>query len=190
METPKTLFPDSEMVTAQRPTDLTKDQKKAFYAEKAAEIIQNKWSSDDPKSIGKDLKELLYPFNENGYELAKTLENYRAEGTYEIDVEFCEWLDCLHADYNHLVNENVKTWASAHSIAPVFEKGTTLEVVEKLSQSFAMGSKIYVIRIWDKTAKYVLSEKPNDTGGILLPYELVEKACKKIEPIQESETGD
>lgn len=171
-----TLFNDSETFQKERPIDLTEKQKTEFYLAMATELISKGFSSDDDESVAEDLEE-LYPFNDNGFELAKELEGYRCKASYEIDTYFCEWLDGLYSSYKYVVDKNVKDWVKAHNPQPKFEKGTKLLITESLCHGMGKGLVIYINGGRPEEAVYWLNTDPEKYGGTILPYEKVEKDC-------------
>ncbi len=168
------LFNDSETFQKERPTSPTTVQLNAFYLKMAKEIIKERFSDDDEESIIEDL-EGLYPFNDNGFEMAKDLE--RGNASYDIDVSFCEWLDGLASELRSIQTENVRAWVKAHNPQPKFEKGTKLLINERLCYKMDKGLTVYVNGGRPEEAVYWINTNPEVYGGTVLPYELVEKNC-------------
>jgi len=169
------LFKEKEIFQKERPVKLTDSQKKEFYLKLAEEVIKNNWSTDDEEAIAEDLSNLS--FYDNGYEMAKELEGCHSDAYYDIDPSFCEWLDDIEHLYRREVDENVKVWVKAHEIKPKYSKGTKLNVLMDFSQSFKRGDVIYITGIYENTALYVLHSDPDHKGGVLIPFEKVEKCC-------------
>jgi len=131
------LFPDSEVMLNQRPTQITKEQQDNYFKEVAEEIIQNEWSSSSIERIIHDLHQISY--SDSGYEIAKKLESYPSKASYDIDTEFIEFLDDFDSNSNDILRENVKDWVKAFNPQHKFNKGQKLIV---------------------KTPIYILSVKP------------------------------
>jgi len=172
----QTLFNDAEVFQKERPTELTEKQKADFYIEQAKDLKAQGVSTDDEKDIIEDLKK-LYPFRDNGFEMAKELDGYGCQANYNIDTNFCEWLDCLYSNYNEIETQNIKDWVKAHNPQPKFQKGTKLLIVEKLCHKMDKGLEVYVNGGRPEEAVYWISEDPNKYGGTVLAYERVEKCC-------------
>lgn len=172
----QTLFNDAEVFQKERPTKLTEKQEADFYSEQAKDLIKQGFSTDDEEDIIEDLKK-LYPFHDNGFEMAKELDDYGANASYDIDTNFCEWLDCLYSNYDNIMTKNVKDWVKAHNPQPKFEKGTKLLIVETLCHKMGKGLEVYVNGGRPEEAVYWISEDPKKNGGTVLAYERVEKCC-------------
>ena len=170
------LFSDSEVFQKERPTKLTKKQEEEFYLERAKDLIKEGYSEDDEEDVAKDL-EYLYPFRDNGYEMAKDLDSSSREACYSFSTEFCEWLDCLHYLYNKIETQNVIDWVKAHNPQPKFEKGTKLLIVETINHKLKKDSIVYVNGERPEEAVYWINEDPNKYGGYVIAYEKVEKCC-------------
>jgi hypothetical protein len=170
----QTLFNDSEVFQKERPVKPTEQQLKKFYSEQAKEIIKQGFSDSDEEDIISDL-ESLYPFNDNGFEMAKDLE--RGNGYYEIDTSFCEWLDCLDSDFRQLNTDNVKAWVKAHNPQPKFNDGQKLLIVENLCHGMKKDMIVYVNYKREEEAVYIVDTDPTKRGGTILDYERVEKCC-------------
>jgi len=170
------LFSDSEVFQKERPTKLTDKQVDDFYLERAKDLIENGYSKDYVEDIIEDLKE-LYPFRDNGFEMANELKSYKMKACYEIDTQFCEWLDCLSFEYDQILTKNVIDWVKAHNPQPKFEKGTKLLITEHLCYGKPKGAIVYVTGGRKEEACYWIDENPNKDGGTVIEYELVEKCC-------------
>lgn len=171
-----TLFPDSEVFQKERPTKITNAQKIAFYKKLAKEIRKSKWSSSPEDDIVEDL-ESLYPFNGNGYELAKKLENYGKKAVYSIDTDLCEWLECIDSEYREIIKSNVKQWVKAHNPQPKFKIGSLLLITEKINFQLPVGKNVYITGINDKEAYYLINEEFKKNNGICIDFEKAERCC-------------
>jgi hypothetical protein len=170
------LFSDSEVFQKERPTKLTKQQEDDFYLNQAKDLIDKEYSFSDIEDVIEDLK-YLYPFNDNGFEMAKSLESSSRLADYEIDVEFCEWLDCLHYAYSKIENQNIKDWVAAHNPQPKFETGTKLLIVENLNHKLKKDMIVYVNGGRPEEAVYWINVDPKQYGGTIIAYEKVEQCC-------------
>lgn len=172
----QTLFNDAETFQKERPKELTEKQKADFYIARAKDLKKQGYSSSDIEDIAKDL-ENLWPFRDNGFEMAKELDGYSSNARYDIDTAFCEWLDSLEWDYREIQTHNVKNWVKAHNPQPKFEKGTKLLIIEDLCYKMDKGLEVFVNGGRPEEAVYWISADPNEYGGTVLAYERVEKCC-------------
>lgn len=174
------LFEDSETFQKERPDSLTEEQLNNFCSEMAEGV---NCSTDDKSEIANDIKDLYPSFMyDNGYALAKRLEDY-GSADYDIDTEFCEWLDGLDYAYRRRVTENVKEWVKAHNVQPKYENGTKLLIMEDLNRKLTKDKEVYITGGRPEEAVYWINEYPNAYGGTVLAYELVEQRCKEIPKI-------
>ena len=173
------LFSDSETFTNERPTKITAAQEQEFYKEIAEEIIDNNWSESDVEDIAEDISNLS--LHENGYELAKDLENgSRNNAYYDIDVEFCEFLDNISWKKSDILRKNVKDWVAAHNPQPKFAEGQKLIVEIDLNREKKKGAIVFVNGFNEKEAYYLIDENPEFKGGTIITYEKVEANCKPL----------
>jgi hypothetical protein len=172
-----TLFNDSEVFQKDRPTAPTELQLQEFYSEKAKEIIRKQFSDSDEEDIIADLKD-LYPFRDNGFEMAKELET--GEANYDIDTSFCDYLDDLSNDFLILHKQNIKDWIKAHNPQPNFKKGDKLQIIETISWPLKKDTTWYVNAVREETATYTIDENLKAGCGYVVNYEKVEKCCIKI----------
>lgn len=176
----KPLFPDSETVNKERPTKITEQQEIDFYEKQAKEIIENGWSTSNTDAIITDLKE-LYPFNDNGYEMAKKLDDgYCKIAFYNVDTSFCEWLEFLHTEYHQVLDKNIEVWRTAHNPQPKFVKGQKLIVDITLNHEKEKGCEIFITGFLEKTAHYLVDQDPERKGGTIIAYEIIEERCSPI----------
>jgi hypothetical protein len=177
----QTLFQDSETFQKERPKKLTEQQEQAFYKELADEIIDNGWSQSGVDNIISDLKE-VYPFHDNGYELAKELEGFNMSASYDIDVRFVEWLEDLSYEYSKKVEENQKAWVKAHDVKPKFNISDKLKCSKRISNSrFHQDDVVYIRNIHAETGKYVIHKDPDYKGGTVIDFEIIEGGCTLLE---------
>jgi len=169
-----TLFNDKDVFQKERPLQPTEQQLQKFYSEQAKEIIKQGFSDSDEESIIEDLKG-LWPFNGNGFEMAKDLE--RGDAYYQIDVSFCEFLDSISYDFDAINRENEKAWVKAHDIKPAFPKGSKLLVKENICRGINAGMTVYVNGGSMDEGKYWIDENSERKGGTVLTFERVEKCC-------------
>lgn len=172
----QTLFSDSETFQKERPTKPTEKQLEDFYLKMADEIKKEGFSDSAETEIVKDLKN-LYPFNDNGFEMAKELDSYSAHAVYEINTSFCEWLDSLWHEYNDIKTENVKAWVNAHHPKSKFEKGDKLIINKNLCFGKAVGQTVFVTGVKADEYYYLIDENQNRQGGTILACERVEDCC-------------
>ena len=171
------LFNDSELFQKERPKKITEEQEKKIYKELAQEILDNGWCKDDIEDIVSDLKKLSK--NDSGYEMAKDLEGYNMNCSYDIDTDFIYWLDDFDYQFRKELEKNIKDWVQAHDIKPKFEKGTKLLITEYLCYKKGKGLIVYVNGFTDYGC-YLIDEDFNRNGGTVLAYELVESCCEVI----------
>ena len=145
----------------------------------ATDLISKGYSDSDEANIIVDLKQ-LFPFIENGYEMAKNLENYNNKAYYNIDIPFCEWLEILFFEYQQRLNKNIEDWVAAHDIKPKFEQHTKLLTLEKLSATIPKGSVVYVNGINKKLGIYFIDLIPKLLFGTNIKYEDAEKNCEVV----------
>lgn len=174
------LFSDTEVFQKERPTKPTAQQLADFYSEMAKEIIAEGFSQSDEEDIIQDLKD-LYPFHDNGFELAKKLDEWKANASYNIDGRFCEWLEGFSSEYDKIKRDNVKAWVKAHNPQPKFNKGTKLIINDSISYSLKKGGIVYITGGRPEEAIYWLNESPNNYGGYNVAYEVVESKCSPID---------
>lgn len=167
------LFNDAETFIHHRPTELSEHQKAELFNRLTIEIIDYRHSSSRAEDIKKDLKE-LYPFNDNGYELAKKLEDMFMNADYNFNAEFVEYLDTLSGNVDSIHRQNVKDWVRAHNIKPKFEKNTAFMVNKDVFGAFKAGQTAYINNIRPETAEYHVSTTKNNTSNFVLKYEFVE----------------
>ena len=170
------LFKESEVFQKERPTKLTDTQETKFFLDMAKEIIDNGWSDSEPKSIADDLAGLY--LSSNGYEMAKEMES--GYGYYDINTEFCEWLEGLDYERRKIIEKNVKSWVIAHDIKPQYTKGFKLKLSANLGMSFKAGDIVFITGIRKYLAKYVIHSNIDYKGGFLYPYESVEPIAEII----------
>lgn len=171
------LFKDSEVFVKERPIKLGEMQEAEIWYKLAKEVIDNGWSDDDIDTIIKDLRSLS--MSDSGYEKAKILEGFRANGCYDIDTSFIEWLDMLDSDFEDARRENVKRWVKAHDIKPKYEKGTQLVVKGRFTRSpeLQVGKVIFVNGFYENEAKYCVSNEKDSKRNVLIDYEKIENCC-------------
>ena len=170
-----TLFNDSDVFVKERPIKLTAHQEEKFYLDMAKELIKDNYSDDDEVTIARDLRYLS--LSENGYELAKTLEDY-GNANYEIDPSFCEWLECLSSEKDDRIRVNIKAWVKAHDIKPKYTQGVKVRIPTEWSRSFKEGDEVYITTINQELAYYCVDADPKKKGGVVLAYEVLEAKCE------------
>jgi len=173
------LFNDSEVFTKERPTKPTQQQLTTFYSQMAKEIIAEGYSSSDEEDIIADLINL--DVRDNGFEMAKSLESFRAKASYDISVDFCEWLEWFSNEYRRLNEKNIEDWVKAHNIKPQLKKGQKLAITITLNFYNKAGKIIYITGINEQRAYYLIAEDHNRNGGTIIPYEKLEANCIKID---------
>jgi len=171
------LFKDSEVFVKERPIKLSEKQEAEIWQNLAKEVVKNGWSTDDIDTIIEDLQGLS--MSDSGYEMAKYLEGFSANGNYDIDTSFIEWLDMLDSDFDDARRENVKRWVKAHDIKPKYEIGTQLVVKEHFTQSpeLQVGKIIFVNGYYENEAKYCVSNEKDSKRNVLIIYEKIEQYC-------------
>jgi len=170
------LFSDKEVMSNIRPTKITEEQERELCIKFATEIIKSGWSSDDVEDIAKDLS-TINP-NHEGFEAAKSLEDYSNEAYYSIDSEFVAYLDYFNHERGELLRKNIKDWVKAFDIKPKFSKGDELFIEKHLNFHIKKDYTIFITGINYAEANYYLHENPNNNGGYVLKFEEVESSCK------------
>jgi ribosomal protein L14 len=173
------LFSDTETFTKERPTKITESQKENLFKEIAQEIIDNDWSPDVIDSIKEDISD-LFPFYDNGYEMAKRLEGFSSKAHYNIDTEFIEFLDGISYKTYTLLEDNVKQWVKAHNPQPKLRQGQKLIITKQLNHQKKDGEIIYINGINTETACYYVDKDPNRKGGTVIAFEKVEICTEPI----------
>ena len=171
------LFKDSETFIKERPTKLSEKQEDEIWQKLAKDVIDNGWSDDDIDTIIEDLQNLS--MSDSGYEMAKDLEGFSSNGSYDIDTSFIEWLDWLYSDFDDARRENVNRWVKAHDIKPKYEIGTQLVVKEYFTRSHELqvGKVISVNGYYEKEAMYCVSNEKDSKRNVLIIYEDIERCC-------------
>ena len=171
------LFKDSEVFVKERPSKLSEKQEAEIWQNLAKEVVKNGWSTDDIDTIIEDLQGLS--MSDSGYEMAKDLEYFSANGSYDIDTSFIEWLDMLDSDFDDARRENVKRWVKAHDIKPKYDIGTQLVVNEHFSRSpeLQVGKEVFVNGYYKNEAKYCVSNEKDSKRNVLIIYENIERCC-------------
>lgn len=174
------LFKDSEMFIKDRPNKLTKKQESDIYKKLAKEIVDNCWSDDDIETIIEDLEKLS--MSDSGYEMAKQLEGFSSNASYDIDTSFIEWLDSFSCEFEDVKRKNVQQWVLAHNIKPKLEKGTKLVVVNDFTRSSELkqGSIVYINGFHEKEAKYLVWPELESKRNLVVEYERIEQNCNVI----------
>lgn len=172
------LFSDSETFTKVRPTKITEQQEQDFFKSFAQQIIDNNWSDSDLDDVIEDVSTISS--NDNGYEIAKHLEDSYRKASYEIDVDFVEFLDSFGHEKSSILEKNIKEWVEAHNPQPKFKKGQKLVVQEDLNYFKKKGAIVYVTGFQEKYANYLIDENIYKNGGTIIPYEKIENNCKSI----------
>lgn len=167
------LFKDSEVFIKNRPEELTENQKNDIWKELAKYIINEKWSNSDINDILNDLKKI--PLSYSGYEKAKQLESSK-RCYYDLNTFFIEWLDSIEINFQDRINENVSYWVKVHDIKPIYNIGTELAITSFIN-NFQIGEKIFINGIYEKLAKYLVSDIKDSKRNIAINYEEIEKCC-------------
>lgn len=104
------------------------DEMTAEIQKEISEILQN-WdkqlTSDDAFEIAKEIP--YYAFRENGYELAKRLED---DGGITPDAELVEDLDYLNYRHYHILNKHIKNWVKENNLTLTLPIGTIVEFID------------------------------------------------------------
>lgn len=171
------LFDDTLYVQKERPVRITNQQKDELYVKLANEVIEGNYSNSYIKVIIDDLRSLN--INDSEYEKAKNLENY-GTGSYDISIEFIEWLDCMRFYKDEILRDNIKLWVKANNPQPKFKTGTKLIIENSLNIQKTKGSIVYVTGIRNDEANYLIDSDINRSGGTVIAYEKVESNCKEL----------
>lgn len=169
------LFTDAETYTMVRPTKITEKQEQDFYKKMAEEIIKGGWSNDGVEDIMKDIAEISV--HDSGYEIAKDLEGYNMNASYDIDTEFIGFLDDFGYHKSQVLQKNVEDWVKAHNPQPKFQKGQKLIVEAILNHKKKKGAVVFVTGFSEKSGCYLIDENEERKGGTVIAYEIVENCC-------------
>lgn len=171
------LFNDSETFTNVRPVKLTPEQFSDFVKEQAIQIKKDGFSRSDVEDIQEDLRRIDFP--DSGYETAKQLEQ-NGGANYRFDAMFIEHLECLQNDYETAIENNVKAWVKAHNIQPKYKTGSELKSLSRLYFGCNANDPVFITGYDPKLAVYYLNQDRNGNGGVVLPYEKVDKLTELI----------
>lgn len=177
-----TLFKDSEVFVKERPISLSPKQKKELMLKLAKEVKENNWSTSSIERIADDLCDLRIQFD--GYDTARELDDFGKNASYNINLSFAEWLDCLNSEINDVVIGFQKEWVNAHYIKPKFKIGQELIINENINEyltDLEKGCTIFINSINKSTARYMVSNKKGDTRNTVLNFEDVEDKCSVVE---------
>jgi len=165
-----TLFKDSEIFQKDRPLFLPRSYFRKLCDKLAKGIIEEGFSSKEVSKISDDLYTFV-DFNSDGYEIAKQLESYCT--SYSFSSRFVEHLDFFMHEKDDALKELVNQWIKAHNPKPKFKEKDLL-LVNKSMGPIKEGMKIYINRIKEDKATYLIHEDINYKGGYQYPYEKVE----------------
>lgn len=102
-----------------------------------SEILQN-WEKDltpeDAFDIAKEIPH--HAFRENGYELAKRLEN---DAGISPDSELVESLDCIYYKYGRILTAHIKNWVSKNNLTLKLPIGSIVEFVDTTNGKTIIG---------------------------------------------------
>lgn len=177
-----TLFNDSEVFTKERPKKLTPKQKHSLMLELAKEVKESRWSSDSIEDIADDLGGIYG--GDNGYDIAKDLDDFSSNASYDIDSSFVEWLDGFCWNEWQEIEKFEKQWVKAHSIEPKFKHGSKLVINIPLNRhlkEFQEGEIVFVNGNRSETAKYYISTNKSDKRNTVFDYERIEERCTLID---------
>ena len=167
------LFEESEIFTKERPSKLTKIQSKELYNTLAKEIIDNGWSTSTVEEISEDLESVSR--HSTGFELAKELDDVGYYGN--IDSQFIEWLEDFDSRHQEIIDENIKTWVTAHKIEPKHSVGTELKINKQIihyTEGYGVGSTVFVNGYKKELGCYYISKIKGNTSNYVVEYETVE----------------
>ncbi len=174
------LFSDSEVFTKGRPNSITNEQKKQLIRSIADDIFSYDYSRSDIDEIEDDM-DMIFPFNQTGFELAKELDSYLANAEYDFNPDFIEFLEDLSLKVDDAKEENVKLWVKAHDIKPKLKDKSKLRVNEGIiGTRFREGDEIFINYHYLETAVYVVDKDPDRKGGTLIDYEKIELYCELL----------
>jgi len=174
------LFSDSEVFKKGRPNTITNEQKKQLIRSIANDILSYDYSKSDIDEIEDDM-DMIFPFNQTGFELAKELDSYLANAEYDFTIDFIDFLGHLSFRVDDVKEENVKLWVKAHDIKPKFEDKSKLRVKDSMiGTRFREGDEIFINYHYPETAVYVVDKDPDKKGGTLIAYEKIELYCELL----------
>lgn len=162
---------EMEPIRIKRPTRYTIDTKEAY--ENIAQDIAD-WSEDadeDLDEIVSELKDLFSVedfFNNNGYELCRTMEN---DYLYSPNLELVEIMDDASRHITFALNDAIKKWVVDCWIKPKFEVGHKMKMVYEKEECDAE-----IIRVDADFARYLVNvpSRMKDTSGVYKNFEDVE----------------
>lgn len=173
----ETLFKDTEGVNKERPTQITKQQKKKLCLKLAKEIIEKDYSTNNEEDIAEDLSNI--DTLGSGFEIAKKLDDCGI-ATYKFSGDFIDFLDGINCEERIVLSENIKLWVRSWNPQPKFKKGQKIEIINTLNVKLLKGEIVYVNEIRSEEATYLIDKNPNRKGGILITYEKAESNCKVV----------
>lgn len=171
----ETLFNMDETFQKERPTKITKKQREEIYDSIAQKIVDNGWAEDIHGAV-EELKQVN--FNDNGYEIAKKLEN---ECGWSIDVEMVDFLDCLASVERDIKDKNIDEWVKCTKPVLKYPIGTKLNIVSVFTRSYKVGDIVYVNAIYDKSAQYGISLTNDSKTNTMIDFEVLELNTTEID---------
>lgn len=171
----ETLFNTDETFQKERPTKITEKQREQMYVNIAQEIVDNGWG-DDVEEIVSDLKKIS--FYDNGYEIAKKLEN---ECGWSIEVEMIDFLDSLGWSERQIKEKNIEGWVKCTKPILKYPIGTKLNIVSAFTRSYKVSDIVYVNAIYGKSAQYGISLTNDSKTNTMIDFEVLELNTTEID---------
>jgi hypothetical protein len=168
------LFDDKETFQKERPLCLPNSHFRTLCERLAKEIVSERFHKD-VKQVTHDL-ELKVNFSENGYEIARSLDDDSVG--YTINSMFVEHLDSLGYERDNALEELVKQWVEAHKPTPKYKVGDKIILTSNASFTNKKDKVMYINKIKKDTAQYAVHEDPNYGGGYMYAYEKLDPITK------------
>jgi hypothetical protein len=168
-----------------RPKEYTEEEHKLACAELAKEVMD--WKGNDG-SYDEVLEDLIDVCNsrDNGYEMAKRLDNYHS---WEVDPELVEILDGFDSELYGVHQQTIKNWVQNNDIQPDYKIKDLVKFTSYGENSKDHSFEGTITRINREYATYVIyvpemghvkmGEDSSGTTGIIIDYEKVTELITK-----------
>lgn len=170
------LFEDKETFQSERPKRITEQQKTDFYLIIAKEIVNDGYVTDTTfEDIAEDLEKIGIRDYDNGYEIAKKLDD---DCGYSIDPMFVDFLDTISHRLRNIHEDNVKDWVKAKQPKPIFSVGDCVKINKMIGWNKELkDGEAFITGIQKETAQYLIHKDKGRKGGFVVDFEIVENCC-------------
>ena len=173
------LFEDKEVFQKERPLYLNNQQLRELCNRLAKELQAENYSTSKVSDISDDLFNHV-DFNDDGYQIGKTLESLTCSASYKFNSMFVEHLDWFNSAKSDKLEGYVKEWVKAHDIKPEYDKGNELISFGAVSYAFKKGGTFFITGMRKETACYYINNNKDGNGGVVISFEKIESNCQKI----------